>query len=148
MYPSLNTEVSEVAQKDPTTVAQKWSANLSAAGPAYTAGVNAVKNAPNALAAAAVATWLANVQAAQQRYVNNNMAVTLAAWQQATTTKGPERLMSGATTALPKFQAFMQKYLPAVYGMVASLPPRGTYAQNKARASAMMDALHAAKGTF
>lgn len=137
-----------MAQKDPVASAQKWSTNLGNAVQAYTAGVQAVKTAPNQLAAAAADTWIANTQAAKSKYQAKNAAVTLQMWQNDTVTKGPDRLASGAVAALPKFQAFMTKFLPAVYGMVAQLPPRGTYTQNKARATAMMDSLHNAAGTF
>jgi hypothetical protein len=40
------------------------------------------------------------------------------------------------------------KILQAEAGIVSSLPPRGTFEQNKTRATALMDALHALKGSL
>ena len=48
---------------DPTAATAKWVANLLAATPSITAGVNAVTVAPGAAAAASVNTWLAKINA-------------------------------------------------------------------------------------
>lgn len=40
------------------------------------------------------------------------------------------------------------KILAAEAQIVGSLPPRGSYEQNKARSTAVMDQLHALKGTL
>ena len=42
----------------------------------------------------------------------------------------------------------MAKILSAEGNIVPSLPARGTYEQNKVRATTLMDALHALKGTL
>lgn len=137
-----------MAQKDPTTVASKWATNFGGSTEAWKSGVQAVKVAPNSLAAAAVDTWVANVTAAKPRFVTGNQKVTLQQWQNDTIAKGADRLASGATVGQPKMQAFMSSYLPKVYNAVAQLPARGNYQQNRTRALAMMDALHGMKGSF
>lgn len=137
-----------MAQKDPVSAASKWVSAMQNASQDYVNGVNAVKVAPNSLAGAAADLWAANVAAAKSKYIAANAKVTLQMWQSAATSKGAGRLADGATAAQAKFQAFMQNYLPKVYSIVAGLPQRGNYSQNKTRLIAFLDQLHAAAGTF
>jgi len=133
---------------DPTTAAAAWVTGMQGAGTKYTAGVNAVRTAPGQLAAAAAPLWAQNVAAAQNKFAANSAKVSLQAWQSAASTKGAPRLGTGATAAQPKFQAFMQSFLPVLTNVVNSLPARGTYAQNTQRFLAYADALHAQAGNF
>lgn len=128
--------------KDPATVAQRWAANLGAAGQKVTDGVNAVTTAPGAQAAAQATVWAQNTQAAVQKFQRNVAAVPLNTWQQATIQKGIPRLASGAQAAEAKFQVFMGKLLPYVNSGRANLPKRGAYAQNVARMTAWVDYMH------
>jgi hypothetical protein len=128
--------------KDPTSVAQDWANKLGAAGPKVQAGVEAVRTAPGAAAARQVNVWQQNTQAAAQKYARNVAAVSLSDWQQALVNKGIPRLGSGASAAQPKFAAFLTRLLPYVESAKASLPPRGTFDQNKARMNAMVDKMH------
>ena len=137
-----------MAQKDPNSVAQKWATNLANAGAAYEAGIRAVTTPPGQLAAANADKWAANVAAAKPRFASKSASVGLADWQNQAITKGAPRLVDGASTAQPKMASFLNTFLPTVYQIVGTLPAGGTYAQNKARAVAFMDALHAKKGTF
>lgn len=134
--------------KDPTTAASNWATAMQSAGPAYTAGVNAVKVAPGQLAASAAPKWAAAVAAAQPKYATNSAAVTLQQWQQAANDKGASRLAGGATAAQPKMQAFMTKFIPQLSGIVNNLPPRGTFEQNVNRLTTFVQQVHATKGTF
>ncbi len=77
-------------------------------------GVQAVTTSPTQAAAAAVNTW-------QQRVADPNTArkfqaslsrISLADWQNAMINKGIPRISTGAQAAIPKFQAFMQQFLP------------------------------------
>jgi hypothetical protein len=138
----------KMARKDPNAVGAKWLTGMQGAADAYNAGIDAVTVAPGQAAAAAKDTWAANVAASKDRFATNSAKVTKEAWQTAAKTKGSARLADGAQAAAPKFNAFMNKFLPDVYGKVAQLPPRGSYAQNKTRATAMMDALHNSKGQY
>lgn len=128
--------------------ANKWAQNFGAAGPAYAAGVNAVKTAPGQLAAAQQDVWAQNTVAAKSRYAANSAAVSLSQWQQMTIQKGQARLASGATAGAPKMQAFMGKFLPQLSQIVDGLPARGTFEQNMQKSYQLAQALHQAKGTF
>jgi hypothetical protein len=108
-----------------------------------TAGVNAVTTAPGMAAAKQKAVYLANVQANADKWARNVGAVTLQDWQNAFTTKAIPRIASGATAAQPKMEAFMTKLLPFQANALQTLPPRGTYEQNKNRATQWMDKMHA-----
>jgi hypothetical protein len=131
-----------------TDAAAAWVSGMGAAGPKYTAGVNAVRTAPGTLAAASAALWAQNVAAAQAKFAKNVGAVSLQAWQNAAATKGAPRLASGATAAQPKMQAFMTNFIPALTNIVNGLPQRGTFEQNVNRLTSYVNALHQQKGNF
>ena len=52
----------------------------------------------------------------------------------------------GLNAGAARFDSAITKILQAEANIVGSLPPRGTYEQNKARATAVMDGLHALRG--
>lgn len=54
----------------------------------------------------------------------------------------------GLNAGASRFNTAIAKILQAEANIVGSLPPRGTFEQNKARATAVMDQLHALKGTL
>lgn len=68
-------------------------------------------------------------------------------WKQATQDKGGN-FSTGFTAGASKQAAAIGKILQAEANIVGSLPPRGDYTANKARATAVMDGLHALKGTL
>lgn len=127
---------------DPNAVAARWAQNLGSAGQRIQQGVDAVTVSPGQAAARQQALYLANVQANAQKWARNVARVGLSDWQQAMKEKGVARIAGGAQAAQPKVAQFLQRFLPYVDSAAASLPPRGTYEQNKARANAMMDKLH------
>lgn len=131
------------AMPSPQAAAQSWANNLGAAVNKYTAGVQAVTQAPGAAAAAAVDRWIAGVQAGQQAFVTNSNAVTLQAWQSAAVNKGAPRLASGATAAQTKVQTAFTSLFPYIAQTVGSLPARGNLDQNIARSSAFQRAMAA-----
>jgi hypothetical protein len=128
-----------MAVMDPAAVATKWATNLGASTTSITAGVNAVQQAPGQSAAAQSAVWLQRLQASQAKWERNVSAVTLQEWKNAMLNKGLPRIATGAQQAVPKMQAFMQKWLPYEQAGVAQLPPRGTVQQNIQRAVNMMN---------
>lgn len=127
----------------PQQIAAKWSQNLSGATETATAGANALTVSPGALAARQVNVWAANVAAAKPKYQRNVAAVTLDEWRSAYLNKGIPRMAQGATDAQPKMEAFMTSLLNYQQSALSSLPPRGTYEQNKARLTAWIDKMHA-----
>lgn len=128
--------------------AASWVSGMQGATTKYTAGINAVKVSPGQLAAAASGLWASQVAQAQQKFATKVAAVTLPAWQAAAINKGAPRLGTGAAAAQPKFQAFMQSFIPALSNIVSGLPAGGTFEQNMARFQAYAQALHSQAGTF
>lgn len=129
--------------KNAADVATKWANNLSQSTQAMTQGVQSVTTAPTQLAAQNLNGYLAGVNKAVS---SGKMAqalnkVSLSDWQNAMTTKGIPRVASGAAAAKPKFQSFMQSFLPYLQQGVQQLQnqPRGTLEQNIQRAVTMMN---------
>lgn len=123
-------------------VAQAWVNGLSSAGDKIKAGVDGVTTAPGQAAARQKAVYLASVQANADKWARNVAAVGIQDWKNAMETKGIPRIASGAAASQAKFQTFMTKLLPYIQSSRGALPARGTFEQNKARASAWMDAMH------
>jgi hypothetical protein len=131
-----------MAMPDAATAAKKWATNLPAAQQRYIDGVNAVTTAPGALAARAAPRWAANTAAAQGKFARNSAAVTAESWKQSTTTKGAQRLSSGAQAAQSKVEAVFTRLFPAIQSAVSSLPPRGDIEANIARSAAFARAMN------
>lgn len=81
------------------------------------------------------------------RWANGVQSVGTSGWKQATQDKTPN-YSQGFTAGASRQAAAIAKIVNAEANIVNSLPPRGTYEQNKARATAVMDGLHALKGTL
>jgi len=124
-------------------IAANWAQRLGAAGDKMKAGVNAVNVAPGQLAARQKSVYVQNVQAAADKWATNTAAVSLTDWQNAMINKGISRVATGATNAQSKMTTFFNALLPYQQSKLSTLPARGTYEQNKARATAWMDAMHA-----
>lgn len=135
------------ALPSPAAAATAWKTNLGAAQTRYTDGVKAVREAPNAAAAAAVDRYLANVQANAQKFVTRNQGVSLQAWQNAAVNKGAQRLATGAAAAETKVQAVFANLFPIIEQVRGTLPARGDTEQNIARAAAFMRGMHQAAQT-
>lgn len=126
----------------PDQAAADWVAGLSAKTGKMQQSVQAVTVAPGQAAARQKAAYLQGVQANADRWATAVGRVTLQDWQNAMVTKGIPRIASGASAAQGKMAAVMQQLLPHIERVKATLPPRGTFEQNKARANAMMDGMH------
>lgn len=131
-----------MAHGTPDQVAARWAQGLSAAGQKITDGVNAVTTSPGQLAARQKSAYVANVSAAADKWAGNVSKVTTEQWRADMINKGIPRIATGANAAQPKMTQFLTQFLPFVDSAAASLPSRGTYEQNKARAVAMMDKVH------
>jgi hypothetical protein len=133
---------------NPQAIAQKWATAMSAATPAYEAGINGVTTAPGAAAAAASAKYLAGVQANVAKFERNSLSVDLATWKTAAIQKGGPRLASGAAAAQGKVAAFdaaFFAYLKQGQAQIDNMPTL-TYDQRKLKAIAQMDWNHAFPG--
>lgn len=116
--------------------AAQWAQRLSGATDRITQGVNSVTTAPGQAAARQKAAYLANVQAAGDKWASRVASVPLSDWQQAMTQKGAPRIAQGAQAAQPKFAQFMGQLLPYIDSGKSALPARGNLEQNIARSTA------------
>lgn len=123
-------------------IANNWAQRLAASTDKMMAGAQAVPVAPGQAAARQKAVWAANVAASVNKWAANVAAVTKEQWLTAYEMKGLPRVGPGATAAVPRFTQFMAKLLPYINTGRTSLPPRGSYEQNKARNNAWMDYMH------
>jgi len=128
-----------------------WQTSFAGSGTRYTQGVQSVKTAPGALAAAAQDKWQTNVSSAsaKQSFASKVGAVTLSAWQLAATTTGVSRLSQGATKGAPKYGAFIDGFLPKLTDIVTQVEsmPSTTTQDRINRAVAYMQATNKLKGT-
>jgi hypothetical protein len=120
-------------------VADKWAQNTAGATNALKAGVANVTISPTAQAAQALDRYLSGVQQAVSsgKMAAALNAVQLSDWQNAMNTKAVARIPAGVQAAKPKYNAFMDKWLPyeqALSSRVASMP-KGTVADSQARAA-------------
>lgn len=134
-----------MAKVTPDQAAADWAARLAASGDKITRGVQAVTTPPGQAAARQKSVYTQNVQANAEKWARNVAAVSTGEWQQATIEKGIPRVGEGARVAQPKVAAFLGQLLPHIDAGKAKLAPRGTYEQNKARASTWMDHMHSFK---
>jgi predicted transcriptional regulator len=106
------------------------------------AGINAVTVAPTQRAAARLDAYMAGVQRAVQsgKMADALNRVTLQDWQRAAIDKGINRVAGGAAAAKPKFQSFMNEFLPFLENARRELEsmPRGGLEENIQRAVTMM----------
>lgn len=131
-----------MALPDPQQAAQDWANRSAASTDKMSRGVDAVTVAPGQLAARQADAYANNVMANKAKFARRVAAVSLTDWQTAFKNKALPRIATGVQEAIPKMAAFNAAFYPVLAAAVKSLPPRGTYEQNKARAIAMMDAAH------
>lgn len=115
-------------------ITEKWKARTSGATQAVIDGVARVQRAPGEAAAAQKGAYLAGVQAKADKWERNVRAVTLQSWQ-AATTSGAQRIAAGVQAKAPKYEAFMQEFIPHVERVQQRVHamPRGNIDQNIAR---------------
>jgi hypothetical protein len=118
----------------PAELAAKWANRTGAATQDVVAGVNRVTEHPGRKAAAQVAVWAANTQAAQEKWARRVQAGSLEDWK-ARTAEGANRIASGVQAKKSKVEQFWQEFGPfqdAVTSRVRQMP-RGNLEQNVAR---------------
>ena len=134
--------MADTVRVDPATGAKTWQSQFGAAGAKYTQGINNVKTAPGAKAAAALPRWVASVTSTdvQQKFASRVSSVTLQAWQAAATGIGVQRLSQGATKGVNKYQSFATQFYPYLSTGLAQIQamPNVTLEDRIARANALM----------
>jgi hypothetical protein len=132
---------------NPQQATQKWTSHLQAATTDMTAGVARVSVAPGEQAAAKFDKWLAGIQANAEKWRSRVKSVSLSSWQNSMTTIGIPRAAEGASKKANKYEAFATEFYPALEQAMAKVNAMddSTYPARKAKAAAMMDALHAWK---
>ena len=127
--------------------AANWEQSAGRAATAYQQGVQSYQGD---WAGATVAQEAALVQGFTQAVSRGDWrrgvsAVGTAGWKQRTEAKAPN-YSQGFTAGAQRQAAAITKIMGALGTIVPNLPARGTYEQNKIRATTLMDALHAQKG--
>lgn len=133
--------------KTPQQAAQAWAESSGRAQANYAEGVNNYSG-----------DW-AGATTRQQAVMQSNwtQAVSSGRWAQGVANTGTNgwktrtqakvsNYGTGFTAGASRQAAAIAKILAAEANIVNSLPPRGDYNQNKNRATAVMDGLHALKG--
>jgi hypothetical protein len=125
----------------PEQAAADWVAGLSSKQEKMRRGIESVRTSPGQLAAAQVDVWANNTMAAREKFRRNSAAVSLEDWR----SQAIAALPNVAAGAQRKQAIFAQKIAPVLAHIAAGkdrLPARGSYEQNKARATAWMDHMH------
>lgn len=127
--------------------AANWVASQGRATTGYQAGVEGYTGDWAGATTSQQAALLANVQQAitSGRWAAAVNQVGTGGWKTATVAK-LANYGTGFTAGATKQAAAIQKIISAEANIVSGLPPRGTFDQNKQRATAFMDAMHALKG--
>lgn len=127
--------------------AANWAASQGRATQAFTEGVQNFNGDWAGRTVAQEQVALANITAA---FLNGSwragvLDVGTGGWKAATQAKSGN-YAAGFSAGAPRQAAAAQKIMAALGNIVPNLPSRGTYEQNKVRATTLMDALHAQRG--
>lgn len=127
--------------------AANWAGSQTRAVQAYTQGVQAYNGDWVGATIAQEQTLLLNVTAAIQNgsWRQGVSRVTTAGWKAATEAKSPN-YGQGFQAGAQRQATAIGKIMTALGNIVPNLPQRGTYEQNKLRATTLMDNLHALRG--
>lgn len=133
--------------KTAAQAAQNWQNSQGRATQAYTDGVQNYQGDWAGATASQESAMLSNITQAvtSGRWRAGVQAVGTAGWKAATQAKAAN-YGTGFAAGAQAQAAAVQKIMGALGNIVPNLPPRGTYEQNKARATALMDSLHALRG--
>lgn len=133
--------------KTPQQAAQAWRDSAGRAQTNFTAGVNGYSGDWAGKTTGQQAVMLQNLTQAvtSGRWAQGVQGVGTNGWKTATEAKAGN-YGTGFQAGANKQAAAIAKIIAAETNIVGSLPPRGTFEQNKQRATAVMDGLHALKG--
>jgi hypothetical protein len=124
-----------------------WQASAGTAAANWTAGINNYNGDWAGVTAGSYNNWVAGLANAQaqgswQRGIQN---AGTARWKSNSQAKSAN-FSTGFTAGKTEYDQAIAKVMNALGNIVGSLPPRGSYAENKLRATTLMDSLHALKG--
>ena len=133
--------------KSAQQAAQNWRDSQGRASAAYTQGVQQYTGDWAGATVSQESVALANITQAftSGRWRNGVLSVGTAGWKSATEAKA-SNYSTGFSAGANAQQASITKIMNALSAIVPNLPARGTYEQNKTRATTLMDALHAQRG--
>lgn len=119
---------------------RKWVDRLSGATTEIQEGIQRVDTAPGQKAVAKRDKWRNNIQAAEQKWVDNTGRVSLDEWKQAAVEIGVPRIAQGAQAKQGKMLRFQQDFLPFLQSGVQSVERMDdtTFEQRVQRSVAMM----------
>lgn len=127
--------------------AANWAASQGRATQAFQEGVQNFNGDWAGRTVAQENVALANITQAftSGRWRAGVLDVGTGGWKAATQAKA-SNYSTGFAAGAPRQAAAAQKIMSALGNIVPNLPARGTYEQNKVRATTLMDALHAQRG--
>jgi hypothetical protein len=133
--------------KTAAQAASNWQASAGQAAANWTAGINNYNGDWAGTTAGAYNNWVAGLANAQasgswQRGIQN---AGTNRWKSQSQAKAAN-YSTGFTAGSAEYTQAIGKVMGALQNIVPSLPPRGSYAENKLRATTLMDSLHALKG--
>lgn len=133
--------------KTAAQAAANWQASAGTASANWQQGINGYTGDWAGTTVNAYNNWvsgLANAQA-QGLWQRGIQAAGTQGWKSAAQSKAAN-YSTGFTAGAPEYTQAIQKVMNALQNIVPNLPPRGTFDQNKLRATTLMDNLHALKG--
>jgi hypothetical protein len=127
--------------------ASAWEQSSGRAAQNYSEGINNFSGDWAGRTTGQQSTMLQNLTQAVNsgRWAQGVQRVGTQGWKSRTQAK-ISNYSTGFTAGASRQASAIAKILAAEGNIVGSLPPRGTYEQNKARATAVMDGLHSLKG--
>ena len=133
--------------KTAAQAAAAWQASAGTAAANWTAGINNYNGDWAGTTVNAYNNWvsgLANAQA-QGLWQRGIQSAGTGGWKSASQAKSGN-YSTGFQAGANEYTQAIGKVMNALANIVPNLPPRGTFEQNKVRATTLMDALHAQKG--
>lgn len=126
---------------------QNWTGSAGRAATDWSAGVSAYSGDWAAATTRQQNVMQANLNAAiaDGSWANGVNKIGTSGWKAATVAKA-SNYSTGFQAGAANYAASSAKILNALASIVPNLPARGTYEQNKIRATTLMDALHAQRG--
>ena len=133
--------------KTAAQAASNWQASQGRATAAWQQGIQSYNGDWAGATAAQEAAMLSGVTQAvtSGRWRAGIQRVGTAGWKQATEAKA-QNFSTGFSAGAAKQQAAAVKIMNALGSIVPNLPARGTFEQNKVRATTLMDNMHSLKG--